>query len=79
MDSITLQVQKQGQSYEIEVRLVSYAYTYRFVLQLEQIEIYFEPDEERNLRAIVPPDTQLSQHQKELLSLIGDQLQAILN
>jgi hypothetical protein len=78
MDSIHLTINQGGQSHDVEVHFVSFAYTYRFQIRLNDIEIYFEPDEERNLRAIVPAGIELNRQQIELLSLIGQELEAIL-
>ena len=78
MDSILLTINQGGKSHDIEVHFVSFAYTYRFQVQLNDKEIYFEPDEERNLRAIVPAGIELNRQQIELLSLIGQELETIL-
>jgi len=78
MDSILLTINHNGTPQEIEVQFVPFAYTYRFQIQLNDKEVYFEPDEERNLRAIVPAGTELNRQQLELLALIGQELESTL-
>ena len=78
MDSILLTINHNGTPQEIEVKFLPFAYTYRFQIQLNEQEVYFEPDEERNLRAVVPPGTELNRQQIELLALIGQELQFTL-
>ena len=79
MESIIVTVSKDGKPYEFEAKFSSSAYTYRFIIQMNDTEIYFEPDEERNLRAIVPGGVNLTVSLKELLQLIGEQLQIIIS
>ena len=79
MDSILLNIEQDGKSHDVEVNFVSFAYTYRFQILINDKEIYFEPDEERNLRAIVPPGIILNRQQIELLTLIGRELESILS
>jgi len=79
MDSIIISVIKDGKSFEFEAQFSSSAYTYRFVIQVDDQEIYFEPDEERNLRAVVPAGIELKSQQLELVKLIGVELESMLN
>jgi len=79
MDSILISVIKDGKSYEFEAQLSSSAYSYRFSILVNDHEIYFEPDEERNLRAIIPSGIELKSQQLELVKLIGKELESMLN
>jgi hypothetical protein len=79
MDSFIITVSKDGKLQDVEVHFVPSAYSYRFIIRLDNNEIYFEPDEERNLRAIVPSGIELHRTQVELLQLIGEQIQTTLS
>ena len=79
MDSFVVTVNKDNKPYDVEVHFLPSAYSYRFIIQLENNEIYFEPDEERKLRAIVPPGIELNSHHIELLRLIGESIQNLLS
>ncbi|HSB94440.1 MAG TPA: hypothetical protein VLC28_15055 [Flavitalea sp.] len=78
MDSFVVTIRHEGISKDFEVQLLASAYTYRIQVQLNDRAVYFEPDEERNLRAIVPAGIELNRQQLELLSLIGQELENIL-
>jgi hypothetical protein len=79
MDSIIISVIKDGTLYEFEAQFSTSAYSYKFVIQVYDQEIYFEPDEERNLRAVVPAGVELKNQQLDLVNLIGEELKCMLN
>jgi hypothetical protein len=67
--------------FEIEVNgitfsgeLLTYGYSYRIIVLVNDIPVAFEPDEERNLRAIVPPG-EMDKVDKNLLQAIGTALE----
>ena len=55
-DSFDLPVEYGGREILLPGKLVQMGYTYKIFIQTENGEITFEPDEERNLRAIVNYD-----------------------
>jgi hypothetical protein len=62
----------EGKEYKGE--LIAYGYSYKIVFLINDIPVSFEPDEERNFRAIVP--VELSDNIKpELLKSIVEELE----
>lgn len=56
MDSFTLEVDHKGKLLEFPGRLATFGYTHKIIIEVENIELVFEPDEERNYRAVVLPE-----------------------
>jgi hypothetical protein len=54
--------------------LLTYGYSYKIVVLVNDIPVAFEPDEERNLRAIVSPG-EMDKIDKHLLQAIGEELE----
>ena len=52
--TITVSWKNQDRSFEAELRM--FGYTYKIAVMVDGTEVIFEPDEERNFRAMVPPD-----------------------
>ncbi len=46
----------QGQEYSFEARLATVGYTHKFYVMINGMEVIYEPDEERNYRAILNHD-----------------------
>ena len=79
-DDFLLPVTFKGEELELETRLQPWGYTYRFEVQVNGIPIQFEPDEERNYRALVAPEQIEAKGSKlniELLQAIALQLAAL--
>jgi hypothetical protein len=55
-DPFTIPVHYKGADREFEARLQTLGYTHRFLVMIDGTEVIFERDEERNFRAIIPPD-----------------------
>ncbi|WP_462264401.1 hypothetical protein [Mucilaginibacter sp.] len=55
-DEFLLPVSFKGEALELETRLLPWGYTYRFEVQVNGLPVQFEPDEERNYRALVAPE-----------------------
>lgn len=56
-------------------------YSYRIVVQMGEIPIWFEPDEERNFRVVMmpgQPEAAMERIDKALLAELHDQLVALL-
>lgn len=49
-----LPVQNNGDEYLLNSSLIVIGFTHKFIVEIEGIEITFEPDEECNYRAIIP-------------------------
>ena len=52
--SFTLVVNYKGKEYQVEGELSIFGYTHKIAINFEGREILFEPDEERNYRAVMP-------------------------
>ena len=50
----TLVVGYKGKEYHLDSELRVYGYTHKIAINIEGEEILFEPDEERNYRAVIP-------------------------
>jgi hypothetical protein len=68
-------IEYRGKELTLPVSLVKWGYTYRLVIVLSDIEVYFEPDEEGSYRAIVEDNSVTVD--PELLETIIKQLVAI--
>lgn len=55
-DVFLLPVDFKGEKLELETRLQPWGYTYRFEVQINGLPVQFEPDEERNYRALIEPE-----------------------
>ncbi len=76
-----LSVPYKGKEHDYEARLEVRGYTHRFVVQMEETEVWFERDEEGAYRALLPPDTPektASRLDRDLLAAIAEQIRVIL-
>jgi hypothetical protein len=79
-ESFNLPVVYKGEELLFSARLQQFGYTHRFVVDVYGQEVFFEPDEERNYRALVDPE-QLYSNKKisiDLLQAISEGIEAIL-
>lgn len=79
-DVFLLPVTYKGEELELETQLRPWGYTYRFEVQVNGVPVQFEPDEERNYRALIAPEqveAKGSQLSIELLQAIALQLAAL--
>ena len=53
-ESFTLVVNYEGKEYQLDSELRVFGYTHKIAVNLLGGEILFEPDEERNYRAVIP-------------------------
>jgi len=71
----------KGQHREYPARLVQLGYSYRIIVSIDDVEVYFEPDEERNFR-IVAADGQdekkLEKLDRQLLVALNEKLEEML-
>lgn len=75
-DGFSIDVEYRGAKMSFDVALSSTGYTHKFQVIIDGIEVIYEPDEERNYRAVVSPDAahNLKDKDKELIQLVGAQL-----
>jgi hypothetical protein len=61
-------------------KFIQFGYSYKFEVDVNDIKVLFEPDKERNFRAIVDIVIEQGNHaiDKELIQLIAESLKAML-
>ena len=77
-DALHLPVTYKGTDLEFPVVVRKWGLSYRFEVDVDGTPVYFEPDEEGNLRAIIEEGPQRKMPPLELLKIIGETLQSIL-
>lgn len=80
MEEFEIPVVYKNKELNIPAKLVVAGYTYRIETEVEGNTIWFEPDEERNFRALLPPDADASAKlpDGELLQIIAHALHEAL-
>ena len=79
-DTIEIPVNYKNKDLIFEAKFLQFGYAYKFEIDVNGTTVFFEPDEERNFRAIVDPsiENERMKIDKELIQLIAESLQAIL-
>ena len=72
-EQFSLNINYNNQELELESEFQPWGYTYRINIRVNDMIVVFEPDEERNYRAIIPLGETLKKQPDPLL------LQAIVN
>jgi len=54
-DSFEIPVEYKGREYSFSAKLLKLGYIYRFLVDVNRTEVYFEQDDEGNYRALVDP------------------------
>lgn len=76
---ITIQYNRQEHTFPVTVQQVGY--TYRIVVHVGETALYFEPDEERNLRLVLLPEQdekQIDKLDKGLLQALHAEIESLL-
>lgn len=75
-ESFFIPITYQGKEMDIPAKLITTGFTYRIAVELSGQTIFFEPDEERNFRAVIPYQENVREIpvQKELLKVIAETL-----
>lgn len=74
-EAFELPVQFKGHERLLPARLVRFGYSYRIYVQAGDAEILFEPDEERNFRAMVEDAVARDKIDVELIRAIVEALE----
>jgi hypothetical protein len=77
MEHFDLNIEHRGLTKTFHGTFSKYGWSYRFTIDVEGTDVIFEPDEERNLRVIVPLGKQEDSKLRELVSLIAHELREI--
>ena len=78
-DSFSIDVEVQGKEYSFETRLAAVGYTHKFYVLINGLEVIYEPDEQRNYRAILNNAGQnnVIDVDLELIKAVGDKIESI--
>ena len=77
-ESFTFSVLYKNQERNFDAVLQQYGYSYRITIPVDGMDIFFEPDEERNYRAILPDVTgNKKKIDLQLLQTIASRLEEI--
>ena len=79
-DSFKIPVKYKGEDLNFPAMLLVYGYSYKIQVNVAGLEVLFEPDEERNYRAVIDPE-KLEGTKKlsvELLKAIAEAIEAIV-
>ena len=75
-ESFTLTILYKGEQKHFEAALWLIGYTHKIAVQIGEKEVFFEPDEERNYRAVVAdPQNTRDHHDRQLLQAIAEGLE----
>ena len=74
MEHFEINIEHRGTAKTFQGTFAKFGYSYRFTINVEGTEVIFEPDEERNFRAVVLPGIQDDAKIKEIVKLIGQEL-----
>lgn len=66
-ESIVITVPYKGNEKEIEVQWQPMGYTHRFKAWIEGVELFFEPDEERQYRAVIPAEQEVAARKLDVI------------
>jgi len=69
------EISVDGKAYKGELQ--QFGYSYRIMIVIDEVQVIFEPDEERNFRAMVAPD-QVNIVDAGVLKAIATELTAVL-
>ncbi|RYZ29301.1 MAG: hypothetical protein EOO10_06745 [Chitinophagaceae bacterium] len=62
----------------LPAQLIQQGYTHKFQVTVDDLDVYFEPDEEGNYRALVDPDNLPKHIEPALLQAIAKSIETIL-
>jgi hypothetical protein len=80
-DSFILTVNYKSEDADFNSWLLLQGYTHKIKVQIGETEVFFEPDEESNYRAVKMPwqeQKDLEKIDRHLISLIGKKIQQIV-
>lgn len=80
-DNFSLSIVYKNQEKEYPVTLVQQGYTYKLIVLIDDLEVCFEPDEERNFRVVAMPEQDEKKLQKidrQLLQLLKEKIEETL-
>ncbi len=79
MDTFELEIEYKGSTVHYPCAAQQFRYSYRFTVTIDQTSIFFEPDEENQLRARIEDQPALPTSTKDQVILIAKELQRLLD
>ncbi len=78
-DNIIVDILLNGTELNFDAKLVFSGYSYKIVVNVDEMEVSFEPDESRNYRAIVQDQfvNKLTNKDKLIIQLITERLDSL--
>jgi hypothetical protein len=77
-EDFRIPVSHNGKEHLFAASLQQTGYTYRILVDVEGVQVLFEPDEEKNFRALLDPDAQSDTIDISLISAIAYALETIV-
>ena len=76
---MSIDVEYRGSVFSFNVKLATTGYAHNFHVLINNIEVVYEPDEERNYRAVVNADIAptLKGNDRDLIQLVCEKLDAL--
>jgi hypothetical protein len=78
-EAFTIPILLQGKEYSFDARLVTVGYTHKFIVTINGLEVMYEPDEERQYRAILDANDNgsVTDSNRALIKAVGEKIQSI--
>lgn len=78
-ESYTITVQYKAATYNFEARLDTAGYIPRFYVLINGLEVVYEPDEDRNYRAILHESAlrSVKEQDVELIKAVGEKIESL--
>lgn len=80
-ESFEIPVSYKGETFSFHAKLLPYGYTHRIIVSVDYGDVVFEPDEERNYRALIDPlETNIPKRELDvgLLRAIAETIESIV-
>jgi len=77
-ETFALPVSYRGEELLLPARLEQLGYTHRFVVDVQGTEVFFEPDEERNYRAVMNEEHLNREIKADLLQAVASAIEEVL-
>lgn len=78
-ESFTIAVSLLRKEYSFDARLITIGYTHKFIVLINGLEVNYEPDEERNYRAVLIAVDQgaVKGSDLELIKAVAEKIESI--
>lgn len=80
-DEFILSVEYNGHEHQLKANMISWGYTHKFRVLVNEMEVFFEPDEEGSYRAVMMPgqdEKALKKIDRGLMHAIQESIEKVL-